>query len=141
MPPYCSARSRNPSSLDIAIAVPPCNYPVWQKLTTIQQLGAIRWQELPSDCRCLSDRFVRSVRESPRLTEWRSLLTKWLQSTVCGELDLLASGRNNAVGQSDQRFKSRATTVREVGAVKGVKHDDRSSTESTRWKDIDRRRE
>src|ERR1022692_1720795 len=73
IPPYCSARSRYPFSLDIAIAVPPCHYLAWLKPTTIHQLGTIRRQALSSDCFCLSDRFVRSVHESHRLTEWSTL--------------------------------------------------------------------
>jgi hypothetical protein len=38
-----------PSCRDVAIAVPPCDYPPWLKPKRIQELGFIRCQELPSD--------------------------------------------------------------------------------------------
>src|SRR5438132_13268966 len=96
MPPYCSARSQYPSSRDIAIAVPLCNYPVWLKSTRFHELGAIRCQGWSSDCPGVSDRFVRSVHESPRRQDGADHSAKRLQQTICGELDLLPCGRNNA---------------------------------------------
>lgn len=85
----------------------------------IHEFSVIRCCELKNDCPRLRDRIVRSVSETPRLTDWshlhtqKSSLYKAAFTNSWAELDLIVDGRNNAARSRNQNFWNRTTTVRE----------------------------